>query len=282
MRNRWRRFLSHFIVGLSFAAVLLALVPLAFVLFYVLTQGITSLNLAFFTHMPTPVGEPGGGMVNSIIGTLLVTGTGAIVAIPIGLIAGIYASEFKGTRLASATRFAADTLNGVPSIVIGVFAYAMVVLPFHRFSGFAGAFALAVMMLPLIMRTTEELLLLVPQTLREGALALGATRSRAVFTVVVPAALPGIITGILLALARVAGETAPLLFTAFNNRYFSSDLRQPISTLTVQVFTYATSAYEDWHRQAWAGALVLVTIVLTCSLLARVATARMEKMHRGT
>jgi len=282
MRNRWRRFLSHFIVGLSFAAVLLALVPLAFVLFYVLTQGIASLNLAFFTHMPTPVGEAGGGMVNSIIGTLLVTGTGAIVAIPVGLIAGIYASEFKGTRLASATRFAADTLNGVPSIVIGVFAYAVVVLPFHQFSGFAGAFALAVMMLPLIMRTTEELLLLVPQTLREGALALGATRSRAVFTVVVPAALPGIITGILLALARVAGETAPLLFTAFNNRYFSSDLRQPTSTLPVQVFTYATSAYEDWHRQAWAGALVLVTIVLTCSLLARVATARMEKMHRGT
>ena len=155
-------------------------------------------------------------------------------------------------------------------------------LPFHQFSAIAGAFALAIMMLPLIMRTTEELLLLVPQTLREGALALGATQARAVFTVVVPAALPGILTGILLALARVAGETAPLLFTALNNRYFSTDPRQPISTLTVQVFTYATSAYEDWHRQAWAGALVLVTIVLTCSLLARVATARMEKMQRGS
>ena len=155
-------------------------------------------------------------------------------------------------------------------------------LPFHQFSAIAGAFALAIMMLPLIMRTTEELLLLVPQTLREGALALGATQARAVFTVVVPAALPGILTGILLALARVAGETAPLLFTAFNNRYFSTDPRQPISTLTVQVFTYATSAYEDWHRQAWAGALVLVSIVLTCSLLARVATARMEKMQRGS
>ena len=280
MRNRWRRFLSHFIVGLSFAAVLLALVPLAFVLFYVLTQGIASLNLAFFTHMPTPVGEAGGGMVNSIIGTLLVTGTGAIVAIPVGLIAGIYASEFKGTRLASATRFAADTLNGVPSIVIGVFAYAVVVLPFHQFSGFAGAFALAVMMLPLIMRTTEELLLLVPQTLREGALALGATRSRAVFTVVVPAALPGIITGILLALARVAGETAPLLFTAFNNRFFSTRLDQPISSLTVQVYTYAISPYEDWHRQAWAGALVLVAVVFLFSVLARVVTRRLERMHR--
>ena len=282
MRDRWRRFLSHFIVALSVGAVLLALIPLAFVLFYVVTQGISSLNVAFFTHMPTPVGEPGGGMVNSIVGSLLVTGMGAIVAIPVGLTAGIYAAEFRGTWLAAATRFAADTLNGVPSIVIGVFAYAVVVLPFHQFSAIAGAFALAIMMLPLIMRTTEELLLLVPQTLREGALALGATQARAVFTVVVPAALPGILTGILLALARVAGETAPLLFTAFNNRYFSTDPRQPISTLTVQVFTYATSAYEDWHRQAWAGALVLVIIVLTCSLLARVATARMEKMQRGT
>jgi phosphate transport system permease protein len=266
---------------LSVGAVLLALIPLAFVLFYVVTQGITSLNAAFFTHMPTPVGEPGGGMVNSIVGSLIVTGLGAVLAIPVGLIAGIYAAEFRGTRLAAATRFAADTLNGVPSIVIGVFAYAVIVLPFHQFSAIAGAFALGVMMLPLIMRTTEELLLLVPQTLREGALALGATQARAVFTVVVPAALPGILTGILLALARVAGETAPLLFTAFNNRYFSTDLRQPISTLTVQVFTYATSAYEDWHRQAWAGALVLVAIVLSCSLLARVATARLEKMHRG-
>jgi phosphate transport system permease protein len=281
MRDRWRRFLSHFVVALSVGAVLLALVPLAFVLFYVVTQGITSLNAAFFTHMPTPVGEPGGGMVNSIVGSLIVTGLGAVLAIPVGLIAGIYAAEFRGTRLAAATRFAADTLNGVPSIVIGVFAYAVIVLPFHQFSAIAGAFALGVMMLPLIMRTTEELLLLVPQTLREGALALGATQARAVFTVVVPAALPGILTGILLALARVAGETAPLLFTAFNNRYFSTDLRQPISTLTVQVFTYATSAYEDWHRQAWAGALVLVAIVLSCSLLARVATARLEKMHRG-
>ncbi|HYT76064.1 MAG TPA: phosphate ABC transporter permease PstA, partial [Vicinamibacterales bacterium] len=194
--------------------------------------------------------------------------------------AGIYASEFHGTGLASAVRFAADTLNGVPSIVIGLFGYTVVVLHF-QFSALAGAFALGVMMLPLVMRTTEELLLLVPHTLREGALALGATRARAVFTVVVPAALPGILTGILLALARVSGETAPLLFTAYNNAFFNSDPRQPIATLTVQVYTYAISAYEDWHRQAWAGALVLVILVLTCSLLARVATARMEKMQRG-
>jgi phosphate transport system permease protein len=220
-------------------------------------------------------------MVNSVVGSLIGTGMGALLAIPVGLISGIYAAEFKGTRMAAATRFAADTLNGVPSIVIGVFAYVMVVLPFRQFSAIAGAFALGVMMLPLIMRTTEELLQLVPNSLREGALALGATRARAVFTVVLPAALPGILTGILLALARVAGETAPLLFTAFNNRFFSTDPRQPMSTLTVQVFTYATSPYEDWHRQAWAGALVLVTLVFTCSLLARLATARMERMRRG-
>ncbi len=280
MRDRWRRGLSHLIVVLCTGAVLLALVPLALVLFYVVERGVGSLNWAFFTHMPAPVGVPGGGMWNAIVGTLMVTGLGALGAIPIGVIAGIYASEFHGTGLASAVRFAADTLNGVPSIVIGLFGYTVVVLHF-QFSALAGAFALGVMMLPLVMRTTEELLLLVPHTLREGALALGATRARAVFTVVVPAALPGILTGILLALARVSGETAPLLFTAYNNAFFNSDPRQPIATLTVQVYTYAISAYEDWHRQAWAGALVLVILVLTCSLLARVATARMEKMQRG-
>jgi phosphate transport system permease protein len=179
-------------------------------------------------------------------------------------------------------RFAADTLNGVPSIVVGIFVYGIAVLPFHQFSALAGGLALGIMMIPLIMRTTEELLRLVPPTLREGALALGATRARAVFTVVVPAALPGILTGILLALARIAGETAPLLFTAFNNRFWSTDPTQPISTLTVQVFTYAVAPYDDWHRQAWAGALVLVGLVLICSLLARVATARMEKLQRGS
>jgi phosphate transport system permease protein len=282
MRNRWRRFMSHFVVVLCAGAVLLTLVPLALVLFYVLKQGVTSLNWAFFTQMPGPAGEPGGGMANGIVGSLIVTGIGALFAIPIGVTAGVYASEYRGTRLASAVRFAADTLNGVPSIVVGVFAYGVVVLPFHHFSAFAGGFALGVMMLPLVMRTTEELLLLVPHTLREGALALGATRARAVITVVLPAALPGILTGILLALARVAGETAPLLFTALNNAYFSIDPRQPISTLTVQVYTYATSPYPEWHRQAWAGALVLVAMVLTCSLLARFATARMERMQRGS
>lgn len=282
IRDRWRRILSHAIVVLCGAAVVLALVPLAFVLFYVVTRGIVALNLDFFTHMPVPVGESGGGMANAIAGSMIVTGLGALVAIPIGVISGVYASEYAGTRFASAVRFAADTLNGVPSIVIGVFVYGIAVRPFHRFSALAGGLALGIMMIPLIMRTTEELLLLVPSTLREGALALGATRARAVFTVVVPAALPGIITGILLALARIAGETAPLLFTSLNNRFWSTDVTQPMSTLTVQVFAYAIAPYDDWHRQAWAGALVLVGLVLLCSLLARVATARMEKLQRGS
>jgi phosphate transport system permease protein len=262
--------------------VLIALVPLAFILFYVISQGITSLNADFFLNMPAPVGELGGGMSNAIIGSLLVTGLGALFAVPIGIVSGIYASEYAGTRLAWLTGFAADTLNGVPSIVIGLFVYSIAVMPFGRFSALAGGLALGVMMIPLIMRTTEELLRLVPTSLKEGALALGATRARAVFTVVLPAALPGILTGILLALARIAGETAPLLFTAFNNRFFSTSVSEPISTLTVQVFTYAISPYKDWHRQAWAGALVLVGIVMVCSLLARIATARMEKLQRGS
>ena len=281
-RDTRRRLLSHAVIVLCGASVLIALVPLVLILFYVISQGVTSLNVAFFTETPRPVGEPGGGMANAIVGSVIVTLLGAAFAVPIGIISGIYAAEYAGTRLAGAVRFAADTLNGVPSIVIGVFVYTIAVLPFRQFSALAGGLALGVMMIPLIMRTTEELLRLVPPILREGALALGATRARAVFTVVVPAALPGILTGILLALARIAGETAPLLFTAFNNRFWSTDVTQPISTLTVQVFTYAIAPYDDWHRQAWAGALVLVAMVLACSLLARLATARMERMQRGS
>ena len=281
MRNQIRRFISHAVVVLCGLSVLLALIPLALILFYVISQGVSSLSWAFFSEMPRPVGEAGGGMANSIAGTLIVVAVGALFAIPVGVVSGIYAAEYAGTRLAGSVRFAADTLNGVPSIVIGVFVYGIAVLPFRRFSALAGGLALGIMMIPLIMRTTEELLRLVPTTLKEGALALGATRGRAVFTVVLPAALPGIMTGILLALARIAGETAPLLFTSFNNRFFTTDVRQPVSTLTVQVFTYAISPYQDWHRQAWAGALVLVLIVFSCSLVARLATARMERLRRG-
>ncbi len=274
-----RKLLSSLFVAFCALAVILALVPLAFILFFVVSQGIQALNVDFFTRMPLPVGEPGGGMANAIVGTLLLVVLASLMAIPVGIVSGIYMSEYAGSRLASAVRFAADTLNGVPSIVIGVFAYAVAVLPFKHFSALAGGFALGVMMVPIIARTTEELLLLVPGSMREGALALGATRARAVFTVVLPAALPGIVTGIVLALARIAGETAPLLFTSFNNRFFTTNLGQPMSSLTVQVFTYAISPYEDWHRQAWAGALVLVLIVLSCSLAARFATRRLERMR---
>ena len=278
---RARKLVSSFFVACCAGAVVLALVPLAMILFFVVSQGVQALNFAFFTHMPTPVGEPGGGMANAILGTLLLTGLGSLLAVPIGILSGVYMAEYAGTRFAAAIRFAADTLNGVPSIVIGVFAYGIAVLPFKQFSALAGGLALGIMMIPIIARTTEELLLLVPGTMREGALALGATHARAVFTVVLPAAAPGIVTGVVLALARVAGETAPLLFTSFNNRYFTTNLTQPISSLTVQVFTYAISPYEDWHRQAWAGALVLVGFVLVCSLLARLATRKLSGLARG-
>jgi phosphate transport system permease protein len=276
-----RRILSGAVVAFCGLSVALALLPLGFILFFVLKQGLPALTLEFFTHLPKPVGEPGGGMANAIFGTLVLIGLAALFAVPIGIVSGIHLSEYGRSRLATAVRFAADVLNGVPSIVIGIFAYAVAVLPFRRFSALAGGLALGLMMIPIIVRTTEELLGLVPAGLRDGALALGATRSRAVLSVILPAALPGILTGVLVALARVAGETAPLLFTAFNNRFWSTRLDQPIASLTVQVYTYAISPYDDWHRQAWAGATVLIGAVLLFSLLARTVTRRLERMHRA-
>ena len=280
-RSDRRKAFSRFVEILCGSAVLLALVPLFLVFFYVIQQGFSSLNWDFFTKMPKPVGEVGGGMANAIVGSLIIIGLAAVFAIPVGLVAGVYTSEYPKARLATAVRFTADVLNGVPSIVIGIFAYGLAVVPVKHFSALAGGLALGFMMIPIITRTTEELLNLVPATLREGALALGATRSRAAFTVMVPAALPGIMTGILVSLARIAGETAPLLFTSFSNRFWSTALNQPIASLTVQVYTYAISPYEDWHRQAWAGALVLVTVVFLFSVLARVVTKRLERMHRA-
>jgi phosphate transport system permease protein len=221
-------------------------------------------------------------MANAIFGTVVICGIGALFAVPVGVISGLYAAEHRGTRFAALVRFAADALNGVPSIVIGMFVYVVAVMPFKQFTALAGGLALGIMMLPIIARTTEELILLVPGSLKEGALALGATRGRAVFTVVLPAALPGIITGIVLALARIAGETAPLLFTSFNNRFWSTSLTQPMASLTMQVYTYALAPYDDWHRQAWAGALVLVSLVLICSILARVATRGLIRMRSGS
>jgi phosphate transport system permease protein len=278
-RSRRRRVLSAVFSGACAASVLLALVPLAFILLYLLKKGAGALEWGFLFHNPKPVGEPGGGFANAIVGTLVLIGLASLLAVPVGVIAGLYVAEYRGSRFASAVRFAADALNGVPSIVVGIFAYSVAVLPVRRFSALAGGFALGVMMIPIIARTTEELLRLVPESYRDGALALGATRAKAAWSVVLPAALPGILTGILVALARIAGETAPLLFTAFGNRFFSTRLDQPIAALTVQIYTYAVSPYEDWHRQAWAGAFLLVVVVFALSVIARMATRRLERMH---
>jgi phosphate transport system permease protein len=278
---RRRKIYSRLFETLCALAVIVALIPLAMILFYVVKEGFGALNLDFFTKMPKPVGESGGGMANAIAGTLILIGIAAAFAVPVGCLCGIHLSEYPATKFSSIVRFSADVLNGVPSIAVGIFAYGILVLPVKRFSAIAGGVALGLLMIPIVVRTTEELLRLVPGGLREGALALGATRGRAVFGVIVPAALPGILTGILVALARVAGETAPLLFTAFNNRFWSTSLTQPIASLTVQVFTYAISPYDDWHRQAWAGAFLLVMMILTLSILARLAVRRLERMNRS-
>ena len=274
-----RRAVSAVFSAACAASVLLALVPLALILVYLLQKGIGALEWGFLFHNPKPVGESGGGFANAIVGTIVLLGLASGFAVPVGVISGLYVAEYRGTRFATAVRFAADALNGVPSIVVGIFAYSVAVMPVRRFSALAGGFALGVMMIPIIARTTEELLRLVPESLRDGALALGATRAKAAWSVVLPAALPGILTGILVALARIAGETAPLLFTAFGNRFFSTRLDQPIAALTVQIYTYAVSPYEEWHRQAWAGAFLLVVMVFVLSVIARLATRRLERMH---
>lgn len=279
--RQWRKIKSHLAVTLCGLAVVLAFIPLVLILFYVVRAGFTSLNWEFFTQMPKPVGEVGGGMANAIVGTLILIGLAALFAVPIGVLCGVHLSEYPRSRFSNAVRFASDVLNGVPSIVVGIFVYGLLVLPMRRFTALAGGVALAVIMIPIVVRSTEELLRLVPNGLREGALALGATRTRAVFGVILPAALPGILTGVLVAIARVAGETAPLLFTAFGNPFWSVRVDQPISSLTVQIFTYAISPYEDWHRQAWAGAFLLVLMILSISLLSRFAIRRLERMNRG-
>jgi phosphate transport system permease protein len=278
--DRRRRALSRAVEVACIAAVVMALVPLGFVLYFVLRNGLPALTWAFMTHMPAPVGEKGGGMANAIVGTVIQLGIAGLLGIPVGVISAVYLSEYPKSRLSLSARFAADILNGVPSIVVGIFAYAVAVRPFRHFSAMAGGVALAVMMIPIVVRTTDELLGLVPPSLREGALALGATRGRAVFSVILPAALPGIVTGILVALARVAGETAPLLFTSLGNRFWSTRLDQPIASLTVQIYTYALGPYEEWHQQAWAASAVLIGAVLLFSIMARTVTRRLERMHR--
>lgn len=267
-----RRWVSSAMVGLMGLAVLVAVLPLVLILGTLVAKGASSINLDFFLKLPSPVGESGGGVAHAIAGTLIMVGTACLIGLPVGIAAGIYAAEYQETRLATVTRFVADVLNGTPSIVIGVFAWTWVVATQKHFSGLAGSVALALLMIPMVMRTTEEMIKLVPNALREAALALGYPRWRTSLSVVVPTTLPGIVTGALLAVARIAGETAPLLFTALGSQFMSTDLARPMAALPLAVFVYATGPYEEWHRLAWATALVLIVVVLVLSLLARWAT----------
>jgi phosphate transport system permease protein len=273
-RVKWRRFVSNFMLTLTGLCALVCVSVLFLILGYLVFNGGTSINWAFFTQLPKPVGEAGGGMANAIVGSAKLLLAASLFGVPIGFLGGIYLAEFSGGAVASVVRYAADLLNGVPSIVIGIFAYSMVVLPFRHFSTFAGAFALGLMMIPITLRSTEEFLNGVPRYLREGAMALGASKWKTIASVVVPAAYRGILTAILLALARVAGETAPLLFTAFGNRYWSQGWEQPTASLPVMIFTYAVSPYEDWHRQAWAAGLVLLGLILIINIVARTILSR--------
>ena len=271
-RRDARRLKSNVMVGLLVVAVVVAVLPLLLILGTLVAKGAASLNLDFFIRPPRPAGEPGGGVAHAVVGTLMMVGMGGLIGLPVGIGAGMFAAEYPGSRLTLTTRFVADVMNGTPSIVVGVFAWTWIVANQGQFSGMAGSVALAIIIVPMVMRTTEEMIKLVPHSLREAALALGYPRWRTSLSVVVRTSLPGIVTGSLLAVARVAGETAPLLFTALGSQYMSTDLRQPMAALPLTVYSYATGPYEEWHRLAWATALVLILVVLVLSLAARWAT----------
>jgi phosphate transport system permease protein len=272
-RNFRRKFVNYFMFSLSGLCALVAVGFLFFILGYLVWNGGSSLSWAFLTHLPTPVGEPGGGMANAIVGSAKLLLLASTFGIPLGFLGGVYLAEFGGRGFPFVVRYTADLLNGVPSIVIGIFAFTIVVLPMKHFSTLAGGLALGVMMIPIAVRSTEEALRTVPLVLREGALALGASKWKTIATVVVPAARKGIVTGIILDIARVAGETAPLLFTAFGNRFWSPGWNQPTASLPAMVYTYAISPYEDWHRQAWAAGLVLLTLVLVANVAAKLVVS---------
>ena len=267
-----RRARSAIMVGLTVVAAVIATIPLVLILGLLLQKGASSLSWDFFTAMPKPVGETGGGMANAMLGTLMLIVIASAIGLPVGIGAGLYLAEHRGTRFAFLVRFLSDVLNGLPSIVVGIFAWQFLVRPVKHFSALAGGIALAAMMIPLVTRATEEMIHLVPTSLREAALALGYPRWRTSLTVVLRTALPGIVTAALVAVARIAGETAPLLFTAFGNQFWSTSINEPISALPIQIFTYAISPYDEWHSLAWAGALVLLALVLVISLVARFAT----------
>jgi phosphate transport system permease protein len=264
-----RHAMSGVMMALTYGAAVLATLPLLFILFHLISAGAGALTVDLFTQTPHPVGEAGGGLANAIVGTVILISVASVIGLPVGIGAGLYLAEQRGAPLATGVRFLADVLNGLPSIVMGIFAWEFLVRPFGNFSALAGGVALGAMMIPLITRTTEEMIRLVPTALREAALALGYTRWRTSLAIVLRTALPGIVTGALVAIARIAGETAPLLFTALGNQFWSVALDEPIAALPLQIFTYAISPYDEWHQQAWAGALILIALVLIISLVAR-------------
>jgi phosphate transport system permease protein len=272
MSARGRRLIDIAVGALTFTAAILAICPLLLILGFLLYQGVSAINLDFFLHLPKPVGEAGGGMANAIVGSLIMIGLAGAAGLPIGILGGVYLAESRDRRLPWALRFVADVLNGVPSIVFGIFAYTVLVIPMRRFSAFAGGLALGLIMVPIVLRTTEEMVRLVPNALREAGLGLGIPQWKVSLRIVIPAARAGIITGVMVAVARIAGETAPLLFTALGNRFWHQGLDQPIAALPLQIYAYAIAPYDDWHRQAWAGALVLIALVFLASLAARLAT----------
>ncbi len=273
-RAGFRKLVNQLMLGLCYLFLGIGIAVLIAVLGYTVAQGASSINLEFFTNTPQPVGETGGGVANAIVGSFIIVAVAMVIGLPIGIGSGVYLAEYGRGRLADTVRFFADVLTGIPSITIGLFAYTLLVVPLHTFSAIAGGFALGIIMLPVLTRTTEEMVRLVPNSLREGALALGIPRWRMILSIILPTAMGGIATGVILSVARVAGETAPLIFTAFGNQFWSSSLSQPIAALPLQIFTYAIAPYDDWHRQAWAGALVLVFLVLVLSVAARVFVAR--------
>lgn len=269
-----RRVVDHVMTGAAILTVFIVLAPLFAIFAYLVYRGVGSINWAFLTQTPKPVGESGGGMANAIVGSVFILGIASIIGVPVGIGAGIYLAEFGRNRFGDTIRFTADVLNGVPSIVVGIVAYALVVLTQKHFSALAGGVALAIMMIPTITRTTEEMLLLVPQALREAAYGLGISRWRTTLSITLRTATSGVITGIMLAFARVAGETAPLLFTAFGNQFWNLRINQPTAALPLQIFSYAISPYDEWHRQAWAGALVLIVLIVTAVAAVRIAVRR--------
>ena len=274
-RSKFRTATDRAVSGLAVLATVLVIVPLVAIFVYLLIKGVSSLNLAFFLQNPVPEGESGGGMANAIVGSAVLLGIASVIGVPIGIGAGIYLAEFgRGTKLATAIRFTADVLNGVPSIVMGLAAYSLIVVPTGHFSAFSGGVALGIMMIPTVARTSEEMLLMVPNNIREAALGLGLPNWRSVLSITVKTASPGIITGCMLAFARVAGETAPLIFTALGNTFWSTDPNRPIEALPLQIWVYATGPYEDQHRLAWAGALVLIALIVIAVSLVRYVTSR--------